>query len=61
MSWQLAVVLMLVVAAGAYLLRATWTTWAGKRSGCGSGCGKCAKPATDASVAPKGRIALPQV
>ena len=43
--------------ATAYVLRALWRTVAGKKAGCGSGCGKCAAPQPEQ----KGRISLPQV
>ena len=59
MSDQLVVVLVIVGAAVAYLGWTAWRTIAGKRKGCGSGCGKCATPAEPAKV--KGRVALPQV
>ena len=38
MVWQLSVVGLIVVAAGAYLARRAWRTWGRKASGCG-GCG----------------------
>lgn len=49
----------IVAAAGAYLLRVAWKTWAGTSGGCGSGCGKCV-PAAEPTNS-KGRIGLPQV
>ena len=53
MDEQLAIVAMLIVAAVAYLAR----SFLGKKSGCGSGCGKCAVE----PEAKPGRIALPRV
>jgi hypothetical protein len=41
MDGQLLIVGLVVAAAGAYLLRSAWKTWAGKKTGCGSGCGRC--------------------
>lgn len=55
---QLAVVAGLITLAVAYLVRSSWRTLAGSKSGCGSACGKCAAPAP-ASV--PGRVSLPQV
>ena len=52
------VTLLIVGLAAGYVARATWREWAGKKAGCGSGCGKCAAPAAEQ---PKGRISLPQV
>ena len=59
MTPDLAVVLVIVAGAVAYLGWTTWRTVAGRRKGCGSACGKCAesKPQTPA----KGRRTLPQV
>ena len=55
---QLVLVGMLVTLAAGYILRATWSTWFGApKSGCGSGCGKCAIPAPEPEV--KGRRPLP--
>ena len=64
MDWQLLGVQLLIAAAIAYLVRATWKTWFGRTaSGCGSGCGKCASSAAPQAAAPSttGRISLPQV
>jgi hypothetical protein len=44
--------------AAAYIARATWKTWSGKKTGCASGCGKCTAPT---APEPKGRFSLPQV
>jgi hypothetical protein len=55
---QLVAALAIVTLAAAYVARATWKAWAGKKGGCASGCGKCAAPAAPEQ---KGRIALPQV
>jgi hypothetical protein len=52
MDGQLLIVGAAVAAAGAYLLRAAWRA----RSGCGSGCGKCATPAVEKPV--PGRVRL---
>lgn len=57
MTLQLAVVLTLLAAAVAYILQATWKTWFGSASGCGSACGKCVSTPVEPPV--KGRIALP--
>ena len=55
---QLVLVGLVVAAAAGYVLRATWKTWFGaSKSGCGSGCGKCATPAPQPEV--KGRRSLP--
>ena len=55
---QLAAVIVLVGLAAGYVGRSAWRTFAGKKAGCGSGCGKCATPAAPATP---GRISLPQV
>jgi hypothetical protein len=60
MELQLIAVVVIVAAAAAFLIRATWKTWTGKKSGCVSGCGKCGTPAPSTPEA-KGRISLPQV
>jgi hypothetical protein len=59
MDGQLAAVLVILGAAGLYLIRGTWKTWFGSSRGCGSGCGKCPAPTNEE---PAGRrIALPRV
>lgn len=56
MEWQLIAVLVVIVAAVGYVARAAWKTWFGRKAGCASACGGCAKPE------PVGkRIALPRV
>jgi hypothetical protein len=56
---QLVAVALLVALAATYILRATWRTWFGaSRSGCGSGCGKCAASAPEIPQA-SGRRPLP--
>ncbi|QJW95145.1 FeoB-associated Cys-rich membrane protein [Frigoriglobus tundricola] len=60
MSVALQLVLVAVIVAGAagYVVRASWKTWFGRsKSGCGSGCGKCAAPAPEPVVT--GRRPLP--
>lgn len=55
---QLIVVGLLIALAAGYILRAIWKTWfGGSKAGCGSGCGKCATPASEPEV--KGRRPLP--
>lgn len=56
-SVQLALVLVCVAVAAVYVLRATWRTWFGTKSGCGSGCGKCASAKDEPPV--PGRKPLP--
>lgn len=56
MDGQLAIVGILIVAAVAYLARSAWRTYAGKKAGCGSGCGTC-----ESEPSKPGRIALPRV
>jgi bacterioferritin-associated ferredoxin len=58
MSVQLGVALVIVAAAVAYLGWTLYRTVAGKRKGCGSGCGEC--PAATEPVV-RGRVSLPQV
>jgi hypothetical protein len=55
---QLVTTLLIVGLAAAYVARAAWREWAGRKSGCGSGCGKCSAPAPPET---KGRFPLPQV
>lgn len=43
MNWQMAIVTMLVSAAGFYLAQSAWRMWRGTRKGCGGSC-KCEKP-----------------
>jgi len=46
MNWQLVLVIVCVVAAAAYVARATWRTWHPKPGACGGGCGSgCATAA----------------
>jgi hypothetical protein len=55
---QFVLVGVIVALATGYVLRATWKTWFGKsKSGCGSGCGKCAAPAPQPEA--PGRRSLP--
>ncbi len=54
MSWQLAIVLLIVAAAAAYLVRQTWRTWSGAAAGCRGGCG-CSR--TQAAP-PEGKVTL---
>jgi bacterioferritin-associated ferredoxin len=56
---QLGIVLAIVALAVVAVVRSLWKTFAGKKVGCGSGCGKCAAPTKAAPQ--KGRIELPQV
>jgi hypothetical protein len=58
MEWQLIAVLLMLAAAVGYLVRAAWTTWAGRKAACGSACGGCSKPAAENGGK---RIALPRV
>jgi hypothetical protein len=54
MSWQLPLVVMIVLAAVAYLARRTWRSLTARKvGGCGGGCG-CAQAAS----APKGQETL---
>jgi hypothetical protein len=46
MDWQLATVMVLVAAAGLYLVRRAWRTWRGAKGGCGGSCG-CAAAAAE--------------
>ena len=48
---EYALVLLIVAAAGGYLLRQTWRTWAGGKTGCGSGCACPTKPESPATSA----------
>ena len=38
MDWQLAIVVLIVAVATGYLIRQSWRTWSGRKSGCGGGC-----------------------
>jgi hypothetical protein len=55
---QFAAVVVIVALAAGYVCRSAWRAFAGKKVGCGSGCGKCAAPAPPEAA---GRISLPQV
>ncbi|MDB5308733.1 MAG: hypothetical protein JWO38_2935 [Gemmataceae bacterium] len=61
MDIQFVAAAVIVGLAAAYSARATWRVWAGKKSGCSSGCGKCAAPPAPAGPEQKGRVSLPQV
>ena len=54
MDWQLAIVLLIVVAAAVYLVRQTWRTWSGAAGGCRSGCG-CARTQAES---PESKVTL---
>jgi len=41
-SWQTWLAALLCLLAAAYVLRRAWVAIAGKKAGCGSGCGSCA-------------------
>jgi hypothetical protein len=56
---QLIAVAVIVALAGAYVARATWRAWAGRKGGCASGCVKCTTPVPTPEG--KGRISLPQI
>jgi hypothetical protein len=45
MGWQLLAAAGIVGLAAAYLVRQTWRSWSGTKSGCGGGCGCASKPA----------------
>ena len=60
MDGQLAAVLVILGAAGIYLIRGTWRTWFGSSVSCGSGCGKCSSAAPQEEPAGR-RISLPRV
>ena len=49
MDWQLVVVGLIVAASCWYLVRQTWRSWSGKKSGC-AGC-SCKNPASSAGQA----------
>lgn len=60
MDWQLPTVVAVLAFSLVYLARASYRTWfASSKSGCASGCGKCATPVP--STTPSNRIQLPQV
>jgi hypothetical protein len=40
-SWQTWIAALLCLAAAAYIARRAWLAFAGKKAGCGSGCGSC--------------------
>ena len=59
MDWQFSIALALIALSGTYIVRSIWRAVAGTgKSGCGSGCGKCAKPADGERA---GMIPLEQV
>lgn len=53
MNWQIAVVVVAVGLAIAYLARSAWRTWNVSKGGCGGGCG-CSK----ASESDNGHVTL---
>ncbi|MBN9519819.1 FeoB-associated Cys-rich membrane protein [bacterium] len=55
---QLVAVVVIVGLAAGYVAWSACRLVAGKKAGCGSGCGKCAAPAVQP---PPGRVSLPQV
>lgn len=60
MDGQLAAVLVILGAAGIYLIRGTWKTWFGSARSCDSGCGKCSTSVQKEEPAGR-RISLPRV
>jgi hypothetical protein len=56
MSWQLAVVGLIVATAVLYLARAGWRSWKGAKAGCAGGCG-CAGTKTG-EVGGSGKVTL---
>ena len=57
---QLLAVTAIIGLALLYFARSTWRTWTGKKTGCASGCGKCAT-VPPAVPEQRGRFPLPQV
>jgi hypothetical protein len=55
MTWQYGLILIFIIAAGTYVLWSTIRAWTGSKSGCGSGCGKCAVPIEEEKP---GRVSL---
>jgi hypothetical protein len=55
MDWQLVLVVPVVAAAGLYLLRRTWRTWAGQ-GGCAKGC--CGAPAKETPAGRPGQVSF---
>jgi hypothetical protein len=49
-DWQTAVAILWVLAAAAYVARATWRTWHPKAAACGGGCCGKAAPQTSAET-----------
>jgi hypothetical protein len=61
MGWQLLTVILIVTAAGGYLLRQTWRAWTGSRKqGCGGGCGCAAKPGAGNTVPQAAPLIAPE-
>jgi hypothetical protein len=48
MSWQLALVALIVAAAAWYLFHRTWRTWIATRANCTGSCG-CSRPDSSAA------------
>ena len=55
MDWQLAVVVLSIAAATAYIGRRAWRTWRRKASGCG-GCGTGCKSAASKEASTLARL-----
>jgi hypothetical protein len=61
-DWQLAAVIVCILAAAAYVARAAWRTWHPKPGSCGGGCGSgCASttapPEPRATLIPLDQVA----
>jgi hypothetical protein len=60
MAWQLAIVVLIVAVAAAYLVRQTWRTWtsAGCRGGCGCSRTQAAPPEGKVTLIPADQLTL---
>jgi hypothetical protein len=62
-DWQQHLVLLIVAAAAAYLVRLSWRTWTGKGKGCGGRCqcgdtGKSQGPSAHRNLIPVDQLTL---
>ncbi len=56
MNWQLLLAGVIILAATAYLVRQSWRTWFGAKSGCGGGCACHSKKSAAPADAPSTTI-----